>query len=78
MDYDIIRSRIAALRQELEKISVENREYYKNRHHADTIMKRAHEDRETRVIQIRAELREMLKDKLTPNRRPSSGSKHWP
>ncbi|PYX87435.1 MAG: hypothetical protein DMG68_11750 [Acidobacteria bacterium] len=60
---DGIRHHITSLRRELDAISAENREYYKSRDHSD-ILKRRYEDRRIRVIQIRAELLEMLNDDL--------------
>ena len=78
MDYELIKQRITSLRQELEKIGIENRNYFKYGNRSE-ILKRAHEDRRIRVVQIRAELAEMLTDDdAARGKKPPSSEQHWP
>ena len=60
MDYNESKRRVEALREELEKISAQNRSYFKNGYHTE-LDRMAHERRRLRVVEINSELASMLK-----------------
>ena len=60
MEYESITRRVALLRDELQKIGVENREYLQHKNHREyeTIQ---HQHRQERISEIKLELEKMLK-----------------
>ena len=69
MDYDSIHD----LQRELARLSAETREYYKRPNHSHSASDRLRqEDRRLRIIQIQAELREMLNDYLSHSGRENT------
>ena len=60
VEYESITRKVALLRDELQKIGVENREYFQHKNHREyeTIQ---HQHRQERIIEIKLELEKMLK-----------------
>jgi hypothetical protein len=60
VEYESITRRVALLRDELQKIGVENREYLQHKNHREyeTIQ---HQHRQERISEIKLELEKMLK-----------------
>ena len=60
MDYESTSRKVALLRDELQKIGVENRQYFHHKNHREyEIIQQLH--RQERILEIKLELEKMLK-----------------